>query len=61
MLKEEIEEATQLKVELQWKAIFCRKQIESTELRSIIRAIYLELDVRNFNKNFKRIMSIYRR
>ena len=55
VLKEEIEQEAQIKVELYYKAIYRGKMAVEKDDKTIIRAIYIELETDNFNKNFKNL------
>ena len=49
-----------MKVGLRYKAIYRGKITVEIDDKIITRAIYVELEVKNFNRDFKKIVLIYR-
>ena len=62
-LKEKMElKIALIKVELRYKAMYYRKQIEDSNTASKkVSTIYIDLDLDNFQNNFKIVMKIYSR
>ena len=58
VLKDEIESQAQMKVGLWYKSIYQGKIVAEVENKLIVRAIHMELEAENFNRNFKKIVSI---
>ena len=60
-LKCSIEEETGIPVGLRYKVVYWGKQVEQPNDTTKVRAIHLEINTKNFNTNFQKLIVVYGR